>query len=590
MIDEATVMDDRQRLQTMAELNKVGQSEEQAFLENRRAREEARRTEAKGGKEEDGGDSVQESKTGSKSRRMREEESVGEEGDGVTGSEDKGGESSASLKGKITDRDSAKGDSSYQGSKRAYSGKGNDGLSSEGEKDQDDAMKEKGKEDQGSQGEEMKVTTSSEGTSTTASTDQRTDQGPAIGRVRSTKASSPEVSKNTAQDLGGKTVEGEGKMAQDSDRDLDRDSDKRQDDWEEEEEEEEDEPETLAQWIKHVHKLKWERHIECEIRLAHHKHLRNLKQATAAGEDITTANKFERLKNEQDVNEFYATQYGMKARLDKNDIMVHNAGYAKQFIWPKSYQPQGLKRAEQKRRAQQQQLEFSGSRDQDLSDSTQGVGVDEPMEEEKRQAVILEAQLKVLKEQNSELGEDTINLQKIAYAPHADINAAAKLYARQDPGKRIVLPYRWNSGNADWEVAIHRSLALITVKDSHCEHVILKEHITKDLPLKAHVIGDLNRDREEWEDTEGTKHMLDYRPVMIKLQEKAVLTDGFIWMPWQVVETIPYGLLGGSEAAEWVARGAAIVTKSDVFAWQPDYIDGKIDIVATTIEWTRTRC
>ncbi|GBG77752.1 hypothetical protein CBR_g24199 [Chara braunii] len=312
-------------------------------------------------------------------------------------------------------------------------------------------------------------------------------------------------------------------------------------------------------------------------------------QDSAAGDDITTENRFERLKNEQEVNEFYATQYGWKARMDKNDITVHNAGYSKQFIWSKSYQPQGLKRAEQKRRAQQQEAEHSGCRDQDLSDSAQVLGVDEQIKEEKRQAAILEAQVEVPKDQNRKLEEDTINLKKIAYAPHADIDATAKLYARQDPGKRIILPYRWNSGNADWEVAIQRSLTLITAKDSHCEHDILKERITKDLPWQAHVIGDLNHDREEWEDTKGTMHMLDYRPAMIELQEKAVLEEGLIWMPWQVVETIPYGLLGGLEVAEWVARGVVIVTKADMFAWQPDYIDGKMDIMATTVEWTRVR-
>ncbi|GBG73565.1 hypothetical protein CBR_g16908 [Chara braunii] len=420
MIDDASVLDDRQRLQTMVELNKVGQAAKQAFLENRRAREEARRSKEKGSKDEEGGDSVQGSKTVSRSKGMTEQESVEDGGDRVTGSDEKGGESSTSLKRKITDRESGK-----------------------------------------------------------------------------------------AQDSGGESVEGQGKMAQDSDTDLEGDSDKGEDDWEEEDEEEEDEPKTLSQWIKHVHKLEWERHIECEIRLAHHKHLRNLKQATAAGDDITTTNRFERLKNEQEVNEFYTTQYGWKARLDRNDITVHNAGYSKQFIWPKSYQPQGLKRAEQKRRAQQQEQEQLGRRDHDLSHATQGLDLDEQMEEEKGQAAILEAQLEVLRDQNRELGEDTTNLQKIAYAPHADVNATAKLYARQNPGKRIILPYRWNSGNADWEVAIHRSPTLITVKDSHCEHVILKELITKDLPEQAHVIGDLNQDREEWEDTEGTRHMLD---------------------------------------------------------------------------------
>ncbi|GBG81442.1 hypothetical protein CBR_g32119 [Chara braunii] len=289
-------------------------------------------------------------------------------------------------------------------------------------------MEEEGKGEQGSQGEKMEITASSDDTSASTSMDQQTEHGPSIGRTSSTNRSPSGDTENTTEDLRAEEDEGAGKMSHDSDSDtdLDRDSDKGEE--EGEEEEGEDEPESLAQWIKHVHKLKWERHIECEIRLAHHKHLRNLKQAIAAGDDITTTNKFERLKNEQEVNEFYATQYGWKARLDKNDITVHNVGCAKQFIWPKFYQPHSLKRSEQKRRARQQEAERLGSSDQALSDSAQGLGVDEQMEEEKRQAAILEAQVEALRDQNRELEEDTANLQRIAYTPHANINAAAFLY------------------------------------------------------------------------------------------------------------------------------------------------------------------
>ncbi|GBG59394.1 hypothetical protein CBR_g38420 [Chara braunii] len=110
----------------------------------------------------------------------------------------------------------------------------------------------------------------------------KAEYGPSVGRTRSTNRSSSGDTENTAEASRGEEDEGTGKMSQDSDTDLEGDSDKGEEEWEEEESKEE--PETLAQWIKHVHKLKWERHIECEICLAHHKHLRNLKQATAAEE------------------------------------------------------------------------------------------------------------------------------------------------------------------------------------------------------------------------------------------------------------------------------------------------------------------
>ncbi|GBG75876.1 hypothetical protein CBR_g21119 [Chara braunii] len=312
MIDDASLLDDRQRLQTMAELHKVGQAAELAFLENRRAREESQKSEAEGSSEERGDDGVQGSKNGSRSKGTREEETKEDGEDRVNEGEGKGRESLASLERKISDRESVKGDSSYQGPKRAHSGKGTDEASTQGEQEHKEDMEEEGKGEQGSQGEEMEITASSDDTSASASTNHQTEHVPSAGRTSSTNSSPSGDTENTAEDSGGGEDEGAGKTSQDTN--LDGDSDMGEEEWDEEEGEEN--PETLAQWIKHVHKLKWERHIECEIRLAHHKHLRNLKQATTAGDDITTANRFERLKNEMEVNEFYATQYGWKARLD----------------------------------------------------------------------------------------------------------------------------------------------------------------------------------------------------------------------------------------------------------------------------------
>ncbi|GBG93100.1 hypothetical protein CBR_g58785 [Chara braunii] len=299
-------------------------------------------------------------------------------------------------------------------------------------------------------------------------------------------------------------------------------------------------------------------------------------------------NRFEWLKKEPEVNEFYAAQYAWKAIPANNDITIHKAGYTKQFVWPKTYQPQGLKRPEQKRRAQQEAADKSNSGDQETVDATNGREEDEQMEEEKRQVAILEAQINVLKDQNRELEADTINLQKIASSSHTDINAAAKLYARHNPGKRVILPYRWNSGNSDWEVAIQKSLALLTVKETHCSQEVLKELISEDLPMKAQILGDLTHDREEWDDKAGSGSMVGYKPIMIRLQEKDRLAEDLVWMPWQVVETVPYGLLGGPEAAEWVARGAAIVTKTEAFSWLQEYISNKIALLSTAIDWSQT--
>ncbi|GBG75317.1 hypothetical protein CBR_g19949 [Chara braunii] len=210
--------------------------------------------------------------------------------------------------------------------------------------------------------------------------DQQSGKNGSAGGTSSATSSPMDRTGKTVQESAGGGEEDTDKMSQDADPDAGGQDGSEDEDWGEEEdevEEEEEEPETLAQWIRTIHKLQWERHIECEIRLAHHKHLCNLKKATAEGDDITIANRFELLKKEQEVNEFYATQYAWKARPDNNDIVVHSLGYAKQFIWPKSYHPQGLKRSEQKRKARQEAAEGSSSSNQESVDSDQGTTEEE---------------------------------------------------------------------------------------------------------------------------------------------------------------------------------------------------------------------
>ncbi|GBG61156.1 hypothetical protein CBR_g19231 [Chara braunii] len=519
MIDDATVLDDKQRLQTKAKLHKLGQEAELAFLENKRAREEGKK-EAKKVAEEEGrkDNSEQQSRESVVERdHNMEEMEVGEDGGTSTTGQGRRVESQSSLKRKISDRESTRGDSISQGPKRTHAERGEEEASLQPGKDQDSGKDEADQGHSSDQGDGMEATPQASGESSSSSSNHESGRNETaagsssttVPTGQSTRGATEETVRGVQED---RSEEGMDKMSQDLNEEEDEEEeDNDEEEWEdaEGEEEEEEEPETLAQWIR-------------------------------------------------------------------------------TFVWPKTYQPQGLKRSEQKRMMQQEAANKSKSGDHETDEATNGREEDEQMEEEKRQAAILEAQINVLKDQNRELEADTINLQKIASSSHTDIKAAAKLYARHNPGKRVILPFRWNNGNSDWGVSIQKSLALLTVNETQCSQEVLKELISDDLPMKAQILGSITRDREEWDDKAGGGSMVDYRPIMIRLQEKDRLAEGLVWMPWQVVETIPYGLLGGLEAAEWVARGAAIVTGTEIFSWLPDYIANKIAPLSIEIDWSQT--
>ncbi|GBG74462.1 hypothetical protein CBR_g18872 [Chara braunii] len=81
----------------------------------------------------------------------------------------------------------------------------------------------------------------------------------------------------------------------------------------------------------YIRSLELDRIVELEVRLAHHKHLRNLKSATKVEDNISMEKRFEILKKEKELNEFYAVQYSMKTRTEKNIITVDTKSYEQRF-------------------------------------------------------------------------------------------------------------------------------------------------------------------------------------------------------------------------------------------------------------------
>ncbi|GBG90924.1 hypothetical protein CBR_g51529 [Chara braunii] len=191
-----------------------------------------------------------------------------------------------------------------------------------------------------------------------------------------------------------------------------------EDDEEEEEEDQEDsdvEDWTRERWIKEVEQLEWGRTIECEIRLAHHKHVRNLQQATQAGGDITSENRFELLRREGEINEFYASQYARKSCTVKNEIHIQQEEYERLFQWPKTYHNKERKREDKKRKAQTAEEQGSTTKwgNDSMEDATmeevqeKGEREEEDVQDLRRQAAILVVQVNLLKDENRELEDDT---------------------------------------------------------------------------------------------------------------------------------------------------------------------------------------
>ncbi|GBG78120.1 hypothetical protein CBR_g26057 [Chara braunii] len=493
MIDETTLLDDKQRLKTMEELNQVGRTAEAAYLENSRAREEAQKE-------------VQSHDQGNEAKGM----DYTEGGVGSTRADN----TATSLKRKARTEESneiSQGEQGEQGSKRAQS---------EGATATSGTQQTPGKQDQ-----EMESVQEGTGSLTPSDEPMGVSQQADNGQSPSDEQEMEDTGKEEDPSKAGPASPAkEPKRRRERGKDVGTDGldgNSSEDGWDDEEEEEEEEPETLERWVKCVHALEWERLVECEVR--------GSPQAPKKFEGSHSSSRghhhrkpLRHTEKEKEVNEFYATQYGWKAQLRKNDIQVQSGNYNKLFEWPRTYQANGLKRSERKRKAQQE-AQQTDKESQSQASTEEETGEEELMEDARRQAVILEAQINVLKDQNRELGEDTTNLDKIAYAPHKEIEAAAKLYARNSPKRRVILPFRWNEEHKDWEVAIPRSLALVTAEEANCFRQSLKGTISEDLPTHTYVLGDWKQEREETQESADTLQATDYRPILFRLQETAKL-------------------------------------------------------------------
>ncbi|GBG59506.1 hypothetical protein CBR_g38530 [Chara braunii] len=502
ILDDAVIQDDEQRLKLMEELHEVGKNAELAFLENTQVR--AQQQEQTRGKEDSS------------------KEMVEGEGDNMDCEEGRmGGTEGASLstKRKGESREEEGSDAQegelQQGKRRQKTQSEDWATTGEEEEEGRTSMDSSETLGQDSEAKSISQDSSSKGTSAGEEGTNIANKREGFDRQRPPRGFTT-TGRGQRQISGGPGSHNSGGRRKEEDlREASPDTESKASS-EEDEEEGEDEQEdadvedwTRERWVKEVEQLEWGRTIKCEIRLAHYKHLRNLQQATQAGDDITTENRFELLRREGEVNEFYASQYARKSRT-----------------------------------------------------------------------------VNLLKDENRELEDDTVNVQKIAKGQWKEIEAAARLESKNGRRRRVVLPCRWNARHSDWEVAINQSLQMITTPFEECsgsEHqkllggeVHAREFILREGGVDPMALGE--------EGEEGT--MTDFDPLLLQMGTDSELREGLIWMPWQVVETIPYGLIGGEIGAEWVARCTAVATKVDAFAWRPDFIEKRVSRVPTIIDLT----
>ncbi|GBG62140.1 hypothetical protein CBR_g29339 [Chara braunii] len=270
----------------------------------------------------------------------------------------------------------------------------------------------------------------------------------------------------------------------------------------------EDDEDSLEYVHQYVRSLERARTVEFEVRLTHHKHRRNLRAVTTAANDICTKNRFELPETEREINGFYAAQFGLKTKVENDEIQVDLSSYAQHFEWSKSYEEKYAEKRVKKQRNTTGNSKTEEQTDQTTSDS-------ESVDELNRQTTILEAQVNALRDQNRELDENCLNLKDIATGYNREIEAAARLDTRSNPKRRTIIPYRWNNKYETWEIAYHKSMALLTVIDQDCTQQHLKERISDAVLSRAHILGTKKEAREEWKDQEGSLMWADLRPMIL---------------------------------------------------------------------------
>ncbi|GBG70297.1 hypothetical protein CBR_g6425 [Chara braunii] len=407
MLDDAVMQDVEQRLKLMGELHEVGKNAELAFLENAEARAQ-QQGQARGREE------------GSKEMEEGKGDNMDCEEGGRGGTE--GGSTSTKRKGESRGEDgfSTQERGSQQGKRRQKTQSGEGATTGE-----EEAGGKTSKESSGSSGKESEADTGSHGAASKGSRAGEEESGMAGGReVVLTDKDHLEGSPQHEEDRSGaqgsqghETLEDEERIlqAEEDQRESSADTESEASSEEEEEEEEEEQEDSDVEdwsrerWIKEVEQLEWGRTIACEIRLAHHKHLRNLQQATQAREDITSENRFELLRREGEINEFYASQYASQTRTVRNEIHIQQEEYGRIFQWPKTYHIKERKRDGKKRKVQmvEEQSSATGGGNDSMEDAAMEEDrVKEESEEEEVQDLRRQSAILVVQETHLQESEE----------------------------------------------------------------------------------------------------------------------------------------------------------------------------------------
>ncbi|GBG85813.1 hypothetical protein CBR_g40623 [Chara braunii] len=201
-----------------------------------------------------------------------------------------------------------------------------------------------------------------------------------------------------------------------------------------------------------------------------------------------------------------------------------------------------------------EQLEWGRTIEVMEEDRVKGEIEEEEVQDLRRQAAILVVQVNLLKDENRELEDDTVDVQKIAKGQWKEIEAAARLEVKNGTRRRVVLPCRWNARHSDWEVAINQSLQLLTAPMEECSGSDLQRLIGGEVPARAFIL------REGGEE-----------PVAIGGG------DHSLWAA------------GGELGAEWVARCTAVAVKVEALVWKPNFFEKRETHLQESEEHQKTK-
>ncbi|GBG74108.1 hypothetical protein CBR_g17819 [Chara braunii] len=157
------------------------------------------------------------------------------------------------------------------------------------------------------------------------------------------------------------------------------------------------------------------------------------------------------------------------------------------------------------------------------------------------------AQTKRLFDQNQdykkEQGEKFITIRVIAENKAPSISKSASTDRGTIRAVRPLLPVRLRSKFNEWQVATDAAFSIPTLDDDRALAKSIRDNVTAEPPLG--VFGIPPR-----EQTAGGKMLEEqiftpFDPILVKLDERAKLSEGLTWRAWDTITMLPYNVLNG---------------------------------------------